>query len=77
MKKDRATRGVAPEEDDDSEISESEESKELAKDPAVARMMEEANRKKEAALRPKPSREAAPEPERVSRASSPSSPVSE
>ena len=77
LKKDRAAKGLAPEEEDDSEISDSEESKELAKDPAVARMLAEAKAKKEAALRPKPSREAAPEPERVSRASSPSSPISE
>ena len=78
LKKDRAAKGLAPEEDDDdSEISDSEESKELAKDPAVARMLAEAKAKKEAALRPKPSREVAPEPERVSRASSPSSPISE
>ena len=39
MKKDRAAKGLDPEEDDDdSEISDSEESKDLKKDPAIARM---------------------------------------
>lgn len=80
MKKDQAARGVAPVEDeDDSDFDDTEESKEMVEDPAIAKMKAEAAKRKEATLAPKvsPHKKAAPEPEEIRMASSPSSPVSE
>ena len=78
LKKDQAAKGITPVEDgEDSDIDDTDESKEQVEDPMITKMKAEAARKKEASFATSPHKKAAPEPEEIKMNKTPSPAVSE